>query len=223
MSVRTRVRGGKRGRGVILGACALALVLASAASGLAEASLSQEAALTQEVRVIGSRVNVREAPTTESAVAFQVTRGQTLRVVEKRGNWYLIESHSRRGYVYGPLVEIVEVSPDRQPPARTSPVMTSPPSSEEGLDPVTEAQERDWAQKKRRHGLYKLVGGAAGVVTGLAVMGKSKAAGFGLLGAGGYFLWDGYSDRQEAGRRLHWGVAVHVDRDMKGVAYHMSW
>jgi hypothetical protein len=94
---------------------------------------------------------------------------------------------------------------------------------EESAESMAEAQRRDRLQKKEKYGLYKMIGGGAGIVTGIAMMGKSKAAGFGLLGAGGYFVWDGYSDRQEAGRRLRWGLALHLDRDVKGVAYHMSW
>ena len=67
-----------------------------------------------------------------------------------------------------------------------------------------------------------MIGGAAGIVTGVAVMGDSKPAGVVLLGAGGYFAWNGYQERQQA-QKMQWGLSLQIDRDTKGLAYHMSW
>ena len=54
-------------------------------------------------------------------------------------------------------------------------------------------------------------------------MGKSKPAGVGLVGVGGFFAWNGYNERKDAERRMQWGLLLQLDRDTKAVAYHMNW
>lgn len=178
-----------------------------------------------EVRVTAARVNVRSEPTTKSDVLFQVARGETLHLVEDAGEWYLVETpESRMGYIYGQLVELIPVV-EETPPIETPPAFTSFESSKTELADewgLEEARERSY-REKRRKGLYKLAGGAAAVVAGLVVARSSKPVGFGLLGAGGYFVWDGYKDRKEGQRSRQWTVLVQLDRDTKAVAYHLSW
>ena len=203
-----------------------------------------------ELRVTGSRVNVRAQPTTSSDVLFQVSRGESLDLVEEVGNWYLVETEEfKRGYIYEQLVELTKLAPGLSSESdlsdsplsleRTGAVAVTieeeelselgplnEASVEELSKPATaleEAQERSLAQHQKKRGLHKLIGGAAGIATGIAVMGSSKPAGIGLLGAGGYFVWSGYKDKKEGERRLQWGLLVQMDRETKAVAYHMSW
>ena len=202
-----------------------------------------------ELRVTGSRVNVRAQPTTSSDVLFQVSRGESLDLVEEVGNWYLVETEeSKRGYIYEQLVELTKLAPGLSEnelsdsplsPERTGAVAVTideeelselGPLNEASVEdlskpatPLEEARERSLAQHQKKRGLYKLIGGAAGIATGIAVMGSSKPAGIGLLGAGGYFVWDGYKDKKEGERRLQWGLLVQMDRETKAIAYHMSW
>ncbi len=181
-----------------------------------------------ELRVTGSRVNVRAQPTTSSNVLFQVSRGELLDLIEEVGNWYLVETNeSKRGYIYEQLVELTKLAPGLSSESDLSELGPLNEASVEDLSkpatPLEEAQERSLAQHQKKRGLYKLIGGAAGIATGIAVMGSSKPAGIGLLGAGGYFVWDGYQDKKEGERRLQWGLLVQMDRETKAVAYHMSW
>ena len=211
-----------------------ALAIAWIVSLSAVEAIASSREVEYEVRVTGSRVNVRARPTTNSDVLFQVTRGETLHLVETAEGWYFVESpNEERGYIHKGLVELVELAPlvrsessPRPVPitATATPVAAVPAHTfDPEADEIAEAQARSWAEKKRRRGLYKLIGGGAGVVSGFVVMGSSKVAGIGLVGAGSYFLWDGYSDREEAGRRLRWTLLVQMNRDVKGVAYNMSW
>lgn len=216
-------------------------------SGVCMTSTSSVYALQQqfELRVTGSRVNVRSQPTTSSDVLFQVSQGQSLELVEEVGNWYLVETEAaKRGYVFEQLVELVKLAPGlgsemARPEPAPEPSVISMEEEEipelEPLDeasveepsrpatPLEEAREKSLAQKQKKRGLYKMIGGAAGMVTGIAVMGSSKPAGVGLLGAGGFFVWNGYRDKREAERRLQWGLVVQLDRDTRALAYHMSW
>lgn len=180
------------------------------------ASLEEEPQAPFEVRVTGSRVNVRARPTTESEVLFQVTRGETLHLVEDAGAWYLIETpDATQGYIFGKLVEPIELPPSWNEPSAYE---TSTATNTEPVFP-TDTSSRE----KSRKGLYKLAGGAASIITGFATIGSSKPIGIGLFGAGGYLAWTGYKDRKEARRGMEWSVIVQIDRDSKGVAYYMSW
>lgn len=201
-----------------------------------------------ELTVTGSRVNVRAQPTTSSNVLFQVSRGELLQLIEEVGNWYLVETdESKRGYIFEQLVELTKLAPGLSRENAPSPLsrerngalavtieeeelsefgplnQTSVEDLSKPATPLEEARERSLAQRQKKRGLYKLIGGAAGIATGIAVMGSSKPVGIGLLGAGGYFVWDGYKDKKEGERRLQWGLLVQMDRETKAVAYHMSW
>ena len=203
-----------------------------------------------ELTVTGSRVNVRAQPTTSSNVLFQVSRGELLDLIEEVGNWYLVETNeSKRGYIFEQLVELTKLAPGLSSESNLSDSPLSPertgvvavtieeeelselgPLNEASLEdlskpatPLEEARERSLAHHQKKRGLYKLIGGAAGIATGIAVMGSSKPGGIGLLGAGGYFAWDGYQEKKEAERRLQWGFFMQMDRETKAVAYHMSW
>jgi SH3-like domain-containing protein len=53
------------------------------------------------------RVNVRALPSGESAVLFQLTQGEVLRLIEEKGDWLLVEGPgSRRGYLRRTLAEL---------------------------------------------------------------------------------------------------------------------
>lgn len=75
---------------------------------LAEISASQ---IQEEfLRVSVPRANVRVSPSLKGEVVFQASGGDTLRVIRKEGNWYLIEAESgRKGYVSEIVVRVLEV------------------------------------------------------------------------------------------------------------------
>jgi len=72
-----------------------------------------------QVRISVALANVREAATTDSAVAFQAHRGETFRVIEAVGDWLLIEGEGqRRGYVFKGLVASSEATGPLTPAPR---------------------------------------------------------------------------------------------------------
>lgn len=203
-----------------------------------------------QLTVTGSRVNVRAEPTTSSDVLFQVSRGESLDLVEEVGNWYLVQTaESKRGYIFEQLVELSKLAPgligQNEASATAEPIpevevvihedelprlgpmheatVESPSTPASPVEVEETEQELSPAQQQKRRGLYKLIGGAAGIATGAAVMGSSKPAGIGLMGVGGFFAWNGYNDRKQGERRLQWGLLLQMDRDTKAVAYHMNW
>jgi hypothetical protein len=184
--------------------------------------LLHSVASAEQIRVKESRVNLRRQPSTNSDLLVPVMRGDTLTVVERTGSWYLVKSpDGKRGYIHENSVEPITL---RTPAtgASGSASAASPVPSEDFQDSVREAQERSFSQKRRERGLYKMLGGAAGVVTGIFVMDSSTPVGIGLMGAGGWFLWDGFDDRRAESRRV-WNVGLQVGRDQAGVVYAMSW
>jgi hypothetical protein len=184
--------------------------------------LLHSVASAEQVRVKESRVNLRRQPSSSSDLLFPVMRGDTLTVVEHSGSWYLVKSpDGKRGYIHQDSVEPITL----RAPATGAPTSASAPGPEPSKDfedSIREAQERSLSEKRRQKGLYKMLGGAAGVVTGILVMDSSTPAGIGLMGAGGWFLWDGFDDRRTESRRV-WNLGVQVGRHRAGVVYAMSW
>jgi hypothetical protein len=186
------------------------------------AILLHSVASAEQIRVKESRVNLRRQPDATSDVLFAVMRGDTLTVVERTGSWYLVKSpDGKRGYVHEKSVEPITL---RAPATRASGSASaeSPVPSEAFENSVREAQQRSLSEKRRERGLYKMLGGAAGVVTGILVVDSSAPVGIGLMGAGGYFLWDGFDDRRTESRFV-WNLGVQVGRDRAGVVYSTSW
>lgn len=59
-----------------------------------------------KVKVLGSTVNIRTSYTTQSAVLATAHQGERLTVLERRNNWYKIETRDgQEGWVYSSLVE----------------------------------------------------------------------------------------------------------------------
>ena len=56
---------------------------------------------TAVVRTQGSRLNIREKPTTSSAILGKLQSGTEITVTGQTGDWYSIEYNGISGYVYG--------------------------------------------------------------------------------------------------------------------------
>jgi hypothetical protein len=98
----------------------LALSLITPPALLAENPVDRQVHITAEVG------NVRSAASASSQILFQVRRGDTLRLIDTSGDWYLIEAPGgKRGYVYRTLAEVVEPPP----PALPTPTPPPPPSA----------------------------------------------------------------------------------------------
>ncbi|MBQ4647799.1 MAG: SH3 domain-containing protein [Clostridia bacterium] len=55
----------------------------------------------------GGRLNIREAPTTSSAVIGQAPNGSTLDILGREGEWYRVRRGNLRGYVFGQYIKIL--------------------------------------------------------------------------------------------------------------------
>ena len=63
----------------------------------------------QQVRVSVQLANVRDIPSLQGGVIFQVSQGEMLWVIKKEGSWCFVEnSTGRKGYISNSLVRVVE-------------------------------------------------------------------------------------------------------------------
>jgi hypothetical protein len=86
------------------------------------ASSTVRAAGGEEARITVALANVRESPSTQSPIVFQARRDQSFPVIERAGDWLLIEGPAK---VEGRLADLVEVQAStvraRRPFGRRSP------------------------------------------------------------------------------------------------------
>lgn len=61
---------------------------------------------TGTVRTQGGRLNIREKPSTDSAILGQMPNGTEFTVTGKAGDWYSMRYEGLSGYVYGNYVEV---------------------------------------------------------------------------------------------------------------------
>lgn len=65
---------------------------------------AQVQAQAQFVSIKGNQVNIRQAPSTQSPVAWELTEGYPMQVTQKRGNWLKVKDfEGALGWVYQPL------------------------------------------------------------------------------------------------------------------------
>ena len=58
------------------------------------------------VSVKGDQVNVRQGPSTQSDIAWELTEGYPMKVTQKRGNWLKVKDfEGELGWVYQPLTQ----------------------------------------------------------------------------------------------------------------------
>lgn len=61
--------------------------------------------------VNGNNVNVRKSPSLESPVSFNVNSGDSVKIIEKNGDWFKVEYGSQTGYIYSSLLNAKESEP----------------------------------------------------------------------------------------------------------------
>lgn len=61
---------------------------------------------TGTVRTQGGRLNIRSAPSTESAILGQIPNGTEVTVTGQDGNWYVVQYNGITGYVFGQYLEL---------------------------------------------------------------------------------------------------------------------
>lgn len=59
----------------------------------------QEDGISAQVVTMGSRLNMRSAPTIFSPIVRKIPNGATLTVLERNGNWYKVSYSGQQGYV----------------------------------------------------------------------------------------------------------------------------
>lgn len=58
------------------------------------------------VSIKGNQVNIRQTPSTQSDVAWELTKGYPMKVTQKRGNWLKVKDfEGELGWVYKPLTQ----------------------------------------------------------------------------------------------------------------------
>ncbi len=55
----------------------------------------------------GSRLNIRSRPTVESSVIAQIPNGERVKIIEKIGNWYVIEYNGIIGFVFEDYITLL--------------------------------------------------------------------------------------------------------------------
>lgn len=90
---------------------------------------AQDQVQGQLLRVWAQRANVRDMPSTNGKVIFQLPQGELLRVIRKEDDWYFIEvSGDRKGYISALVVQPIEAPKPapRVPESASSPFRSSP-------------------------------------------------------------------------------------------------
>lgn len=81
-------------------------LLAVMASAFAQPASWWSGARADRVEVLGATINIRTSDTTQSAVLATAHQGDRLTVLERRNNWYKVETRDgQEGWVYSSLVE----------------------------------------------------------------------------------------------------------------------
>ena len=66
--------------------------------------LAAAQAQAEFVSIKGNQVNIRQAPSTQSDVTWELTKGYPMQVTQKRGNWFKVKDfEGELGWVYQPL------------------------------------------------------------------------------------------------------------------------
>ncbi len=78
--------------------------------------------------VTASVLNLREEPSTASAVLGKLARGTRVRVLETAGAWYQVDAGGREGFVHGDWIVLLDDSPAAgflfvKGPGTTSPML----------------------------------------------------------------------------------------------------
>src|SRR5690606_18397773 len=69
-------------------------------------------AQTRYVTVTSQKANLRGSPSTSAAIIDEVKLGETFRLIEERGRWYLVETLNYVGWLNASTVKVGSRKPD---------------------------------------------------------------------------------------------------------------